>query len=278
MKEKLYALNESDRRLIINLQRDMNEWRATRGRGLPDQPLPDPGSRVFIAKVVSTAGIPVAASATEPGIGQIAIRKLLWDPAPSDSTFDPDVDLTRYIRGIDGLEEDSTENYIRVCYNISTDVSWDLDDYVFVVLLANGYYVALDLPRFSREGIPGAGSGSCGCSCTPAGDVEVDGVETVSQWQVLLPTITETQLHGTIRLPTNRHTLVLNEGSTSDSVSGNVGNWYKDISDELVATYNNGDDATTATNPTGHIELDKSSGGYTTLTLNIYGTVPDGGS
>ncbi len=272
MKEKLYALNESDRRILNNLQRDMNEWRAVRGRGLPNPPLPDPGSRVFIAKVVTPTGIPAATSVLEPGVGQVALRKLLWERAASDSADTPDDNPIRYVRGVDGLQEDSTDDYIQYAYNMGNAII-PFETYVHVALLANGKYVIMDMP-VTTEGAPSSG-GVCGCYCVDAGDVEVDGIETVSQWQVRLAEVSEAQLNGRIYLPSTMHTLTLNEGSSSDSVAGAVGNWFKDVSSELVAEYNSGADATAATNPTGNIEFDRSVSGYTTMVLSIYGTVPD---
>lgn len=275
MKKEQISLSNADVRELRAMYRDVREYRNLRSGRKPELVLPEHGSRVFIAKVVSTNGIPIASSPTTPGVGQIAIRKLFWEPADSDSTPNPEEDTTRYIRGIDGLEEESTNDYVRPCYNLSEELSFELDEYVLVILLANGHYVVIDTPKFSREGIPGVSSGSCGCFCIDAGDVEVDGIETTSQFTVILPQVTEVQLNGIIYLPTNRHVLVLNEGSASGSVAGDVGNWFKDVSDELVAEYNSGADATTATNPTGNIEFDRSVSGYTKMILSIYGTVPD---
>jgi hypothetical protein len=111
-----------------------------------------------------------------------------------------------------------------------------------------------------------ASAGNCPCLCIENGDIEVGSVETTSEWYVTLSAIKDPpQANGWITLPAGTYRM-LHVGS---------GVWTLDIGEFLIATYNDGDDATADTTMDGTLTFTMDDAGYTVLELCITGTVPE---
>jgi hypothetical protein len=114
----------------------------------------------------------------------------------------------------------------------------------------------------------GSGSG-CTCRCVDEGDITVGGVVTTSHWTVLLPSVRIEEAFGYAEWPGGIVDIFYDEGD---------GFWSLDIGDEMTATYNSGNEATSDSTLTGLITFKKNDGGYTKLTITLTADIPNEGT
>lgn len=255
MNEPMHYLTARDRQTLDEMYRDLQAWRAMRGRRKSDKTDSDPGVRWFLGEVIETGGIDVAADEDTPSFGEVRIKKL--EVPDGGDPEDPEREIVTATRFTD---EDATIEHV---YNVSTTYSYDEGDRCLVAMLTTGLHIILPLSITSGGG--GGGGGGCGCTCIDRGDITVDGVETTSLWSVYLSEIRDKQTYGDIILPAGYYELEYDEG-------GNY--WFLNVGDLLIAQYSSGADATAAVTMDGTLTFYKSNGGRTKLILQITGTVP----
>lgn len=110
-----------------------------------------------------------------------------------------------------------------------------------------------------------SGAGFCPCNCLETGDITANGVETTSKWSITLGAERFVQDNGVIILPAG--TYIVEWDVTSET-------WILDISDFLVAEYNDGSDATGDTTMDGTLTLEYPAAGQPNLKLCVDGTIP----
>ena len=159
--------------------------------------------------------------------------------------------------------EDVAENKIQVT-NRSTSFSASINDYIWVQDMGSEY-----APLHSGGGQNNAGD-ECGCECIENGDLILNGTEVALQYTVSLPELIWKQQYGTIKLPAGDYTLTWNPGRQL---------WVLDIGDLLIATFNDGSDATNLTTMDGEITLSFPTGTAdccidSELDVCVDGTVP----
>lgn len=114
----------------------------------------------------------------------------------------------------------------------------------------------------------GSGSG-CTCRCIENGDIVVETVTTTSHWQVSLPSVQLNDTFGYATWPGGLVDLYYDEGD---------GFWSLDIGDDMTATYNSGNDATSDSTLSGTITFKKDDSGYTTVNITLTATIPNEGT
>ena len=119
------------------------------------------------------------------------------------------------------------------------------------------------VPAPSGGGGSTVSSNSC-CGCIDNGNIIVDSIETSSKMNVSLNDVYLYQSNGYIKLPAGVYELIYSSGS---------GTWTLDVGDFLVAFYNDGSSATSATTMDATLTFDNAVGGKSQLQLCITGTV-----
>lgn len=189
--------------------------------------------------VLLTEDLP-AATDTLTGYSQAEARVIKY--TPSDSL---------------DMEESTTSLGIITVTNRNVNFSAATGDLLFVI-------------RSGAEWVPAPSGGgstvspnSC-CGCIDNGNIIVDGIETSSKMNVSLNDVYLYQSNGYIKLPAGVYELIYSSGS---------GTWTLDVGDFLVAFYNDGSSATSATTMDATLTFDNATAGKSQLQLCITGTV-----
>lgn len=189
--------------------------------------------------VLLTEDLP-AATDTLTGYSQAEARVIKY--TPSDSL---------------DMEESTTSLGIITVTNRNVNFSAATGDLLFVI-------------RSGAEWVPAPSGGgstvspnSC-CGCIDNGNIIVDGIETSSKMNVSLNDVYLYQSNGYIKLPAGVYELIYSSGS---------GTWTLDVGDFLVAFYNDGSSATSATTMDATLMFDNAAAGKSQLQLCITGTV-----
>jgi hypothetical protein len=258
------------RRMLQDIQQIRNERGS--GRYKSNVPFEDFGSNFYFGKVATANGIGKS-SASIPTVGQITILRI---DVPVGSS--PLSTLSRRITT--PTTEANVEKKIWA-YNVNPAITFKFAQLVWVVRLANGAFVVLPL---TNDG-SGTGGGCCDCISIRSGDINVDGVETTSVWNVKLSAINYRQLFGTVTIKEGEYSLIW---SPSD------GYWkHEFIAGSMAATFLSGENAEDYVTLGGDNGSGSGSGsdglpditavailrrndsGYTTLKITIDGDVPD---
>lgn len=255
------------RRMLQDIQQIRNDRGSSRYKG--DVPFEDFGSNFYFGKVATQNGIGKS-SATNTANGEVIILKVTR-PMGSSAT------LARRITT--ATTEANVPKRVRA-HNVNPSIAFKFDQLVWVVRLANGAFVVLPL---TNDG--GSGGGCCDCISLKHGDINVDGVETTSVWNVKLSEIKYRQLFGTVTIKEGEYSLIW---SPSD------GYWrHEFLAGSMAATFLSGEDAEDYVTLGGDNGSGSGSGsdglpeitavailrrndsGYTTLKITIDGDVPD---
>lgn len=107
----------------------------------------------------------------------------------------------------------------------------------------------------------------CECTCIQYGDMSVDGKRTTSQWSVKLETVREQQTNGY---------LILGGGTFTLSYSSGIDAWTTSLSSGDITAINLSGSGVNDLVPdrSGTLTFRRNDNGYTTLTLNMIGTIP----
>lgn len=129
------------------------------------------------------------------------------------------------------------------------------DDIAPVVALATG-----------GTSTPGGGSGGCACFCIENGDIEVGGIETTKKKSIWFASdvTMNRSAHGHVIFP---------YGYYEVTYSAITGNWKRDIGDILLAVYNDGSSATSATTMDGSLTYEFPGPSRPTVTLTVTASV-----
>jgi len=119
--------------------------------------------------------------------------------------------------------------------------------------------------RFAGGG-SGGGHTICPCSCIPAGDILVGGIETTMHWTIRMSTETFQQEFGSIMFPAGEYLVEKDPGADE---------WTLDIGDFLTASYASGADATAATTMSGTLTMAFDAYGGLYVSLCVDGEVPE---
>ena len=172
--------------------------------------------------------------------------------------------VLRYLgTSIDSLDMEETTETIIVT-NRSTSYSASENDVIQVDRLGSEW-----APKHASGGTNSPGD-ECGCECIENGDLILNGTDVALQYIVSLPELIWKQQYGTIKLPAGDYTLTWNPGRQL---------WVLDIGDLLIATFNDGSDATNLTTMDGEITLSFPAGTAdccidSELDVCVDGTVP----
>lgn len=111
-----------------------------------------------------------------------------------------------------------------------------------------------------------AGSiGSCGCYCIEQGDINVSGIETTSEWGVLIGPVTVEVPNGRVTLPYGNYYMRWDNAD---------GYWSDDVGSVLTAEYSDGTDATGAATLEGLLIFTHNEGGRMRVKLQVTATIP----
>ena len=252
-------VTRSDALVLRGMEKDVVRWRKNEGpKGDPPSP-PDTFQGALVGVVSSVGGIPAATSALATGRGTIKIRKL-WFRADNMASTDMDIvspyDQPKLFGNID-------DDFVECnCYNISTTIAWGYGDYVIVLPLAGGRFLAVSGGSGGND--TASSSNACGCFCIEEGDITVGSIVTTSQWYVVMPEVVFEQANGTITFPSGSYLL------TYASVAGL---WTLDIGAYLTSAYNDGHSATSATTMDGTLAMEWGAS-VSKVNLCVDGTVP----
>lgn len=107
----------------------------------------------------------------------------------------------------------------------------------------------------------------CECTCIQYGDISLDGKRTTSQWSVKLETVREQQTNGY---------LILGAGTFTLTYSSGIDAWTASLSSGDISAINLSGSGVNDLVPdrSGTLTFKRNDNGYTTLTLNMIGTIP----
>lgn len=241
-------LNIFDKDTSDDLLEMLNAWRRkSSGRSVGDLPDAPPIAGVYIAKP----------SVTLPAwTGEGSPPKVICELFRLHLS-----DLSEDLYEVEALENPDTTPFSEMVHNVLA-ASFPTDKHFLAINTRHGHFVAIGSAPDSNAS--GGGSGPCGCSCLPAGDILVGGMETMSLWKVTLLVTLFEQSGGTITVPAGDYILEW-DGSQ----------WFLDIGDDLLAYYPNGDEATADTTLSGSLKLEWSPGVPAVITLEVSGDIPD---
>ena len=120
------------------------------------------------------------------------------------------------------------------------------------------------IPLAVSEG--GAAVERCPCSCIPAGDVLVRGIETTMLWTIKMNSETFYQEFGSINFPAGEYNVAKNPAEDE---------WTLDIGDFLTASYESGANATEDTTLSGTLTMSFNAYGGVQVQLCVDGEVPE---
>lgn len=179
------------------------------------------------------------------GYSQASARILRYDATFNPSSLD--------------MEEAGTSPYsIVTVTNRNVNFSAAAGDLLFIIRSGAEW-----VPAPSGGGGSTVSPNSC-CGCIDNGNIIVDSIETSSKMNVSLNDVYLYQSNGYIKLPAGVYELIYSSGS---------GTWTLDVGDFLVAFYNDGSSATSATTMDATLTFDNAVGGKSQLQLCITGTV-----
>jgi hypothetical protein len=148
--------------------------------------------------------------------------------------------VLRYLdTSVDSLDMEETTETIIVT-NRSASYSASENDVIQIDRLGSEW-----APKHASGGSNSPGD-ECPCFCVEKGNLSVNGVSAVVQYTVSLPTLLWKSEYGTISLPAGEYTISWVPARQL---------WVLDIGDSLVATFNDGSDATNLTTMDGEITL-----------------------
>ncbi len=172
--------------------------------------------------------------------------------------------VLRYLdTSVDSLDMEETTETIIVT-NRSASYSASENDVIQIDRLGSEW-----APKHASGGSNSPGD-ECPCFCVENGDLILNGTDVALQYTVSLPELIWKQQYGTIKLPAGDYTLTWNPGRQL---------WVLDIGDLLIATFNDGSDATNLTTMDGEITLSFPAGTAdccidSELDVCVDGTVP----
>lgn len=257
------VVTEQDRRILQEMYKDYRQrMGGTSPSSLSIEQL-DTGSKWLLGKTVTS--IAAASSDASPTWGQVRLDRL---QLPNGSYE------TDYSRTIIPVMAGDLE-YTIVAYNISEDVSYGVDERVWVVSLSNGPFVVIPFSGKSGSG------GCCECISIDTGDIVVDGIETTSRWKANITyPVRWKQEHGTVIINVGEYILEW------DAVNSY---WIYEFTEaDMGAEFLSGDDASSfvelggGSGPdpdiTANIIMRRNDSGYTTVKITITGDIPEQGS
>ena len=159
---------------------------------------------------------------------------------------------------LDMYEAGTSAPYVMTVTNRNTNFSAAAGDLLFIIRSGAEW-----VPAPSGGGGSTVSPNSC-CGCIDNGNIIVDSIETSSKMNVSLNDVYLYQSNGYIKLPAGVYELIYSSGS---------GTWTLDVGDFLVAFYNDGSSATSATTMDATLTFDNSTAGKSQLQLCITGTV-----